>query len=71
MLSRLSHSKSASLDTLGYCTVTLPMPMAFVVRPTPVTKLIPGEAFAGIAIVKLPLPWAFAVAVPNNCPGLF
>ena len=58
-------------ELLGYCTVTLPMPMAFVVCPTPITPLIPGDAFAGIAIVKAPLPSRFAVAVPSNCRGLF
>jgi hypothetical protein len=37
----------------------------------PITPLIPGEAVAGIVIVKAPLPTASAVAAPSNCRGLF
>jgi hypothetical protein len=56
---------------LGYRSATTPTPMAFVVCPTPITSFIPGDAFAGIVIVKALLPRPFAVAVPSNCRGLF
>lgn len=38
--------------------------MALVVWPTPITALIPGDALAGIAIVKLPVPSTFLCPRP-------